>query len=135
EADVSPERLRRFFAKADGHYQIGKVVRDLCVFSRHNLASDPPFSRIDLVSCRNLLIYLDVPLQRRVLPALHYALNPGGYLLLGSSETVGASGDLFTPVDPARRIYARTLAVAPRLDFGPYFDGGAPGAPAPPPAA
>jgi two-component system CheB/CheR fusion protein len=119
ELDVSPERLRRFFAKVNGHYQVGKVIRDMCVFSKHNLTNDPPFSRLDLVSCRNLLIYLDAPLQKRVLPLLHYALNPGGFLLLGSSETVG-SLDLFTAVDTKHRIYSKNAAshIALPLDFG-----------------
>jgi two-component system CheB/CheR fusion protein len=122
EVDVSPERLRRFFAKVDGHYQIGKAVRDLCVFSKHNLASDPPFSRLDLVSCRNLLIYLDSSLQKRVLPILHYSLNPGGFLLLGSSETVGPLADLFNVVDQKHRIYTKNAAAAPGLvlDFSAY---------------
>ena len=120
EVDVSAERLRRFFAKVDGHYQIGKVVRDLCVFSRHNLTTDPPFSRLDFISCRNVLIYMDGPLQKRVLPALHYALNPGGFLLLGSAETVGTFGDLFAVVDAKNRIYTRNLAgnAPPATDFG-----------------
>jgi two-component system CheB/CheR fusion protein len=122
EADVSADRLRRFFAKVDGHYQIGKAVRDLCIFSRHNLASDPPFSRLDLVSCRNVLIYLDAPLQRRVVPVLHYALNPGGYLLLGSSETIGTFSDLFNAVDPKHRVYVRNAVSTPglTLDFTGY---------------
>jgi two-component system CheB/CheR fusion protein len=110
EIDVSPERLRRFFVRHDGHYQISKAVREVCVFSRHNLATDPPFSRIDLVSCRNVLIYLDTPLQKRVMPLLHYALNPGGFLFLGSSENVGPTGDLFEVVDARHRVFARTHA-------------------------
>jgi two-component system CheB/CheR fusion protein len=124
ELDVSPERLRRFFAKADGHYQIGKVVRDLCIFSRHNLTSDPPFSRLDLVSCRNVLIYLDGALQKRVMPLLHYALNPGGYLLLGTSESVGTFGELFAVVDQKNRIFARNAVGSPGLplDFGAYVE-------------
>src|SRR5262249_8066934 len=122
ELDVSTDRLRRFFAKVNGHYQIGKSVRDLCVFSRHNLAIDPPFSRLDLISCRNVLIYLDVPLQKRVLPVLHYGLNPGGFLLLGSSETVGSFTDLFLAVDSRHRIFARNPAGATPalLDFGAF---------------
>jgi two-component system, chemotaxis family, CheB/CheR fusion protein len=118
ELDVSPERLRRFFAKANGHYQIGKAVRDLCVFSKHDLTSDPPFSRLDLVSCRNVLIYLEGGLQKRVLPVLHYALGPGGFLVLGSSETVGAFPG-FTAVDARHRIYTKNPGAAP-VDFGPY---------------
>ncbi len=121
ELDVSPERLRRFFAKVDGHYQIGKAVRDLCVFSKHNLTSDPPFSRLDMVSCRNVLIYLDGPLQKRVLPVLHYALSPGGYLLLGSSETAGTFHG-FAVVNARHRIYQKnTAGPGPVLmDFAAY---------------
>jgi two-component system CheB/CheR fusion protein len=113
--DVSPERLRRFFVRSEGHYQISKSVRELCVFSRHNIATDPPFSRLDLVSCRNLLIYMDAVLQKRVIPLLHYALVPGGFLLLGSSENVGPdASDLFQVVDTKNRLFARsTTSVAP----------------------
>ncbi len=75
EIDVSPARLRRFFVRQEGYYQISKAVRELCIFSRHNMSADPPFSRLDLISCRNVLIYMDVALQRRVIPLLHYALN------------------------------------------------------------
>src|SRR6185436_4657282 len=88
ELDVSPERLRRFFVKNETQYQISKAVRELCVFSKHNMTSDPPFSRLDLISCRNVLIYLNLTLQRRVLPVFHYALNPGGFLVLGTSESL-----------------------------------------------
>jgi two-component system CheB/CheR fusion protein len=120
ELDVSPERLRRFFAKVDSHYQIGKAVRDLCVFSKHNLTIDPPFSRLDMVSCRNVLIYLDSPLQKRVLPILHYALSPGGYLLLGSSETVGSFHG-FGVVNAKHRMYQKNATGGPVLmDFGAY---------------
>jgi two-component system CheB/CheR fusion protein len=107
EIDVSSERLRRFFVRVDGHYQISKSVRDLCVFSRHNLVADPPFSRLDLVSCRNVLIYMDTALQKRVLPILHYALNKDGILFLGSSENIGTFGDLFDTVDPRWRIFTK----------------------------
>jgi two-component system CheB/CheR fusion protein len=116
EIDVSPERLRRFFVRSEGHYQISKSVRDVCVFSRHNLAADPPFSRLDLVSCRNVLIYMDAALQRRVLPLLHYALNPDGFLFLGTSENVG-SAELFEAVDARHRIFARNSAASVQLDF------------------
>jgi two-component system CheB/CheR fusion protein len=102
EIDVSPERLRRFFVRSDGHYQISKAVREVCVFSRHNLTADPPFSRLDLASCRNVLIDMDAPLQKRVMPLLHYALNPNGFLLLGTSESIGTATDLFEPVRRAR---------------------------------
>jgi two-component system, chemotaxis family, CheB/CheR fusion protein len=107
EAEVSPERLRRFFTKEDDHYRISKAIRDACVFARHNVAADPPFSRVDLISCRNVLIYLSAPLQKRVLPTFHYALNPAGYLLLGHSETVGGFTDLFGVVDHRHRIYMK----------------------------
>ncbi len=128
ELDVSPERLRRFFTRVNGHYQISKSIRDLCVFSRHNMAADPPFSRLDLVSCRNVLIYMDTALQKRVLPFLHYALNPDGFLFLGSSENIGSYGDLFTGADPKHRIY-RKKALSPTglpLDFAPYLTAAAP---------
>lgn len=111
EAEVTPERLRRFFTREDDKYRITKSVRDLCVFAKQNVAADPPFSRMDLISCRNLLIYLAPPLQKRVLPTFHYALNPQGYLILGASETVGSLGDLFAPIDSKHRIYARKTTV------------------------
>jgi two-component system CheB/CheR fusion protein len=117
EIDVSPERLRRFFVRVEGHYQISKAIRELCVFSRHNMATDPPFSRIDLVSCRNVLIYMDAALQRRVMPLLHYALNPHGFLFLGSSENVGGGADLFEVVDAKHRIFTRNAAASQPLDF------------------
>ena len=117
EVDVSPERLRRFFTKTDGHYQISKSIREMCVFSRHNVATDPPFSRIDLVSCRNVLIYMDVALQKRVMPLLHYALNPNGFLFLGTSENTGTAGDLFEMVDSRNRIFARSRAPSVPMDF------------------
>lgn len=124
EIDVSPERLRRFFARLDGQYQISKAVRELCVFSRHNMTADPPFSRLDLVSCRNVLIYMDAGLQRRVLPTLHYALNPDGFLFLGSSENIGTYSDLFQVVDAKHRIFAKKPAAAGVvLDYHPQLAG------------
>lgn len=121
EIDVSPERLRRFFNRVDGSYQISKSVRELCVFSRHNLVHDPPFSHLDLVSCRNVMIYLDAALQRRVIPILHYSLNPSGILFLGSSESVGVFTDQFTAVDAKYRIFAKRAVHAPLpLEFTPY---------------
>jgi two-component system CheB/CheR fusion protein len=131
EADVSPERLRRFFCRGEGHYQINKAIRDLCVFSRHDIAGDPPFGRIDLVSCRNVLIYMDVALQRRVLPVLHYALKPDGFLFLGSSETVGPSADLFAPLDARHHLYVRKEAAgAVPPDFKAFAREPGPGRPA-----
>jgi two-component system CheB/CheR fusion protein len=119
EMDVTPARLRKFFTRHDGHYQISKSIRELCIFSRHNIIHDAPFSRLDLVSCRNLLIYMDVALQKRVIPLLHYALNPKGYLFLGSSENVGGFNELFEPVDSRHRIFMRSTTNSPvPIDFG-----------------
>ena len=105
--DVSPRRLQRFFTKVDDHYRINKTVRDLCVFAPHNLLKDPPFSRLNFISCRNLLIYLDNQLQSKVIATFHYALNPSGVLLLGRSETVGQSSLFFSPVETNHKLYAR----------------------------
>ncbi|MGH9902193.1 MAG: CheR family methyltransferase, partial [Pyrinomonadaceae bacterium] len=114
--DVSPERLRRFFTEADGGYRVSKPIRDMVVFARQNVIADPPFSRLDLISCRNLLIYLEPVLQKQVLPTLHYALKPEGILWLGSSETVGSSSDLFAPEDKKHKFYSKKPATArPRL--------------------
>jgi two-component system CheB/CheR fusion protein len=114
--DVSPERLRRFFTEMDGGYRISKPLRDMCVFARQNVVADPPFSRMDLISCRNLLIYLEPALQKQILPLLHYALNPTGVLWLGSSETTGMASGLFEPEDKKHRFYAKKPA-AERLRF------------------
>ena len=118
ETEISPERLRRFFTKEDGGYRISKTIRDLCVFARQNVTADPPFSRMDLVSCRNLLIYLTPPLQRQVISTFHYALNPSGYLALGHSETVGANSDLFELLDHKQKIYSKKgAAIRPFSHF------------------
>ena len=108
--DVSPERLRRFFAEVEGNYRVIKTIRDMCVFAKHNALTDPPFSHIDLVACRNLLIYLDPSLQQRIIPLLHYALRPEGFLWLGGSETIGTYRDLFELLDPRGKIYLRRAA-------------------------
>ena len=105
--DVSPDRLQRFFVQVDGGYQINKTVRERCVFARQNLIGDPPFSRLDLVSCRNVLIYFGASLQKKVLPMFHYGLKPTGFLMLGSSETVGEFSNLFHLVDRKHKIYAK----------------------------
>jgi two-component system, chemotaxis family, CheB/CheR fusion protein len=107
ETEVSEERLLRFFTKRDGGYLVNKSLREMCVFAKHNIAMDPPFSKMDVISCRNLLIYLAVPLQRRIIPMFHYALNAGGVLVLGSSESVGQYTDLFGLMEPKLRIYSR----------------------------
>ncbi|RKH29341.1 PAS domain-containing protein [Corallococcus sicarius] len=115
---VSPERLRRFFVKTEGGYQIHKSLRNVCVFAQQNLVSDPPFSRMDLISCRNVLIYLGPVLQKKILPVFHYALRPGGFLMLGTSETVGASADLFSLVDKRNKLYRKkNTAPPPHLTF------------------
>jgi two-component system, chemotaxis family, CheB/CheR fusion protein len=112
--DVSPGRLRRFFVEDRGGYRICKSLRDACVFARQNVLSDPPFSRMDLVSCRNVLIYVELGLQKRLLPNFHYALKPGGFLFLGASESIGAFTNLFTPVDKKQKIFSKKAGlVAP----------------------
>lgn len=113
EQDVSSERLRRFFTKVGDHYQINKVVREVCVFAHHDVTRDPPYSHLDLISCRNLLIYLEPRLQEVVLATFHYALSPHGFLVLGQAETVGASAPLFATVDERRHVYSRSSAGGP----------------------
>jgi two-component system CheB/CheR fusion protein len=110
--DVSPARINRFFIKRDNEYHVARRVRDLLVFSQQNVLRDAPFSRMDLVSCRNLLIYLQPPAQKKVLRVLHYALNPTGYLLLGSSETLGDTPDLFSPLDRKTKLYVKQNVAA-----------------------
>ena len=102
---VSEERRRRFFTHDDGSYVLTREVRDICIFSPHNVIRDPPFSRLDLVSCRNLLIYFGAHAQNQVIPTFHYALRPGGYLFLGASENVSQFSDLFAPVDKKHRVF------------------------------
>jgi two-component system CheB/CheR fusion protein len=121
--DISPERLRRFFIAEKGGYRIIKALRELVVFARQNVNSDPPFSHVDFISCRNLLIYFEPALQRRVIPTFHYALSPNGYLILGGSETVGGFTDLFEPVDKKHRIYQRKAGIHPAIHLPPYLSG------------
>jgi two-component system CheB/CheR fusion protein len=109
EKDVSQQRLHRYFKKLDSTYQISRSVRDLCTFARQNITADPPFSRLDLISCRNVLIYLGAQLQKRAFPIFHYALNAHGYMMLGPSESVGIFSDLFELVDRRNKIYAKKL--------------------------
>ncbi|HET6282938.1 MAG TPA: chemotaxis protein CheB, partial [Polyangia bacterium] len=116
--DVAPERLHRFFRKHENEYQVSRAVRDMVVFATQNLAKDAPFSHVDLVSCRNLLIYLQPVLQKRVLRILHYALNSGGFLMLGTSETVGDSPDLFMLTDRKNKIYIKkNITSVAGIDF------------------
>jgi two-component system CheB/CheR fusion protein len=105
--DVSPERLRRFFTRVDGAYQVSKQLREVVIFARQNLISDAPFSKLDLIVCRNLLIYLEPEVQGKVIAMLHFSLNEGGFLFLGPSETIGRHTDLFAPVSKKWRIYRR----------------------------
>jgi two-component system CheB/CheR fusion protein len=112
-ADVNPEHLRRFFTPEDGAYQINREVREMIVFAPHNLLVDPPFSHVDLLSCRNLLIYLDTNTQRQVLTLFHYALRPGGLLFLGASETIGNSTDFFHTENRQWKIFRRTEGQIP----------------------
>jgi two-component system CheB/CheR fusion protein len=116
---VSPERLRRYFTHVDGKFRVNKRVREACIFARHDVTRDPPFSRIDLVMCRNVLIYMDTFLQKRLLSAFHYALKPTGFLMLGSAETVGAQSDLFISEDKKHRLYSKRAAHIPPLELGP----------------
>jgi two-component system, chemotaxis family, CheB/CheR fusion protein len=111
--EVSPERLRRYFVKVDRGYQVSKRVRDTCIFARQNLSNDPPFSHIDILSCRNVMIYFNQNLQRQVVLTFHYALEPGGYMLLGMSEGLRDYGDVFSTVDRKHKIYMKTGASLP----------------------
>ena len=105
--NVSPERLQRFFIKLKDNYRISKYLRDICVFAEHNILNDPPFSRMDLISCRNFLIYLDTSAQKKAIATFHYALNEGGYLFLGKSETIGTSTAFFSILNKKYKIYTR----------------------------
>jgi two-component system CheB/CheR fusion protein len=104
-ADVPPDRLKRFFTKEKGGYRVSREIREMVIFACQNIISDPPFTKLDLLSCRNLLIYLDPEIQRKVIPLLHYGLNPGGILLLGSAETIGEFTTLFSPIQSSLRLY------------------------------
>jgi two-component system CheB/CheR fusion protein len=117
-ADVSAERLALFFSAGEDHYQINQNIRDMVLFAQHDVVLDPPFTKLDLIACRNLLIYFDTALQRRLLPLFHYSLHPGGVLLLGGSETVGKFTHLFAPIESKLRLYLRQDNVSiSRSDF------------------
>src|SRR5262249_3849070 len=115
--DVSAERIRRFFVEVDGSYRIAKSIRDACVFAQHNVLAEPPFSRMDFVTCRNLLIYLGQDIQQRVIQTLHYALKPAGALWLGKSETIGSFRELFELEDARHKLYVKLPSPA-RLALG-----------------
>jgi two-component system CheB/CheR fusion protein len=109
--------LNRFFLRIDGSYRIIKGIRDLCVFATHNVLKDPPFSRLDLISCCNLMIYLEPVLQKKILSTFHYSLNSNGYLMLGKSETIGTSAYLFTQIDKKYKLFAKKRDVVSRALF------------------
>lgn len=113
--DIAPARLERYFVREDGTYRIASDLREICLFSSHNLLRDAPFSKLDLIACRNLLIYLTPDLQNRLVPLFHYALNDGGFLFLGSSENVTRHTRLFSTVDKAHRIFRRRPQIERRL--------------------
>jgi two-component system CheB/CheR fusion protein len=118
-ADISAERLRRFFVQDEGGYRVRKEIRESIVFAPQNIITDPPFTKLDILSCRNLLIYLSADLQKRLIPLFHYSLSPGGILFLGSAETIGSFLSLFSAVTPRTRLYRRLEAPldAPAVQF------------------
>ncbi|HYO21376.1 MAG TPA: CheR family methyltransferase, partial [Flavisolibacter sp.] len=116
-ADLAPQRLNRFFTKIDGTYRILRSIRDVCVFATHNVLKDPPFSRLDLISCCNLLIYLEPQLQKKIMTTFHYSLNNQGYLVLGKSETIGGSVNLFSQIEKKNKIYAKKKDTASKAFF------------------
>ena len=136
-ADLSAERLERHFNKENGSYRVAKELREMCLFSVHDLVRDPPFSRLDLVSCRNLMIYFEPRLQQRVLSTFHYALRPDGCLFLGPSEGLANQAQLFAPLDERLRIFARrdTAPSLPGVSIPPAREQPAPAARAASPAA
>ncbi len=120
--EVSPERAERFFTAEGGIYRVAKELREMCIFSVHNIIRDPPFSRLDLISCRNLLIYFKPQLQGEVIPLFHYALRPGGFLFLGLSENVSRFAELFQPIDKKNRIFQRRgFVTRTTLPLGPFL--------------
>ncbi len=128
-ADVPPECLRRFFVKEEKGYRVGKAIREMVVFAPQNLTMDPPFTKLDLLTCRNLLIYLSPELQNKLLPLFHYSLNPGGVLLLGSAEGIGSFTHLFAPLEGKARIFRRleTGLQAEPVEFPASFASSSPG--------
>ena len=120
---ISPAHLKKYFKKIGGHHQIVTSVREFCVFSQQNLLKDPPFSRVDMVSCQNVLIYLEAQPQTRILQTFHYALKPTGFLCLGKSETIGTASDLFEPIDKKVKVFSRKPTKSPQLDFTIYTAG------------
>lgn len=111
--DVPPARLNRFFVEVEQGYQVSKTIRDICVFARQDIGQDPPISRVDLVSCRNVMIYFGPVLHKRIFPIFHYALNPKGFLILGASESIGVFADLFGLMDKKNKIYIKKSVATP----------------------
>lgn len=111
ESDVSPERLQRFFLKENNRYRVGKEIREMVTFAQQNAIMDPPFTKLDILICRNLLIYLSTELQKKLLPLFHYCLNPGGLLFLGSAETIGPQIDLFTATHIGTKLFWRSKTI------------------------
>jgi len=128
-ADVSPARLHRFFSKVDAGYRIAKRVRDVCVFARQDVARDPPFSRLDMILCRNVLIYMGADLQKKVMTVFHYALKPTGFLMLGHSETVGSYSELFAVTEKRHRIFQKKPNAVPPLALSGDYPGLVPAPP------
>jgi two-component system CheB/CheR fusion protein len=121
--DVSPERLRRFFTRLDNQYRVSKIVRDTCIFARQDLTRDPPFSKLDLIVCRNVLIYLGQRLQRRLIGVFDYALKPSGFLMLGSAESVGTQVELFAIQDKRHKVYTKRAGRSlVDVQTGPLFE-------------
>ena len=117
ETDVNEKRIKHFFKSSNGNYQISKTIRDKCVFAKQDITADPPFSNMDLISCRNMLIYFDEYLHERVVPTLHYALKMGGFLVIGQSESIGKFTQLFESVNKRGSIYVKKRA-QPKVTFG-----------------
>jgi two-component system CheB/CheR fusion protein len=116
--NLSEDMLDRFFIKVDGHYQVIKAIRDICIFAPHNLLTDPPFSRVDFISCQNVLIYLETQPQQKIIETFHYALKHTGYLLLGKSETIGSAIRFFEPVNRELRLYTKKqVNLIPAFDY------------------
>jgi two-component system CheB/CheR fusion protein len=136
KADVSTERLRRFFLKTEGGYRVSKAIREMCIFARQDVAVDPPFPNLDLISCRNVLTHMGAALQRKVIPLFHYALQSNGFLVLGATETVGGFSDLFALRDRKVRSYIKKPAhFGPAVPFSRGFTdppGRTPSSPSPP---
>ena len=130
-ADVSEERLQRFFGKEEHGYRVRKEIREMVIFAPQNLIRDPPFTKLDILSCRNLLIYLAQEAQKRLIPLFYYSLSPGGILLLGSAETVGGYTDLFSPLSGKSRLYWRTKSELrlEQVEFPSSFSAGPPAGP------